>query len=254
LLTPRNDRELSATFTDMWFFDCLFVFLFFALSSTAPTSDVFIQHEKRGAAPSHWIKRSTAPPDARLAVRVGLKQQNAHLGHDHLLDVSNPESPNFGNYWTGKQIEQFFSPQEHTVDSVRTWLHDAGIDQSRHIMAHGRGSLLFHATVMEIEALLNTKYYLYQNKETDEFSVSCDEYSVHHSVRDHVDFIAPTIGFPAPKRHKGSSVLKSKLARRNTDWSVLSNTSSQSLDNCSTSVTPNCIKGNTISMTIKIVC
>lgn len=57
----------------------------------------------------------------------------------------------------------------------------------------GRNWIEFSATVSEAEALFNTEYHNYEHKETGGHRVACDEYSLPHGVREHIDFVMPTI-------------------------------------------------------------
>jgi len=84
-------------------------------------------HERRNLTPPQWTKSSKAPRDISLPMRIQIFGQNAELGHDHLMDISDPTSPNFGKHWTPKQIHDFLSPAPETVASVREWLNSSGI-------------------------------------------------------------------------------------------------------------------------------
>lgn len=53
-------------------------------------------HEKRYAAPIAWNKHSRAPKDTMLPVRIGLTQRNLEHSDRFLDDISDPDSPNFG--------------------------------------------------------------------------------------------------------------------------------------------------------------
>ena len=72
--------------------------LLFALSGLAVSSPfgTHTTHEKRHALPVAWTKHSRAPRDAVLPVRIGLNQRNLEHSDRFLNDVSNPDSPNFG--------------------------------------------------------------------------------------------------------------------------------------------------------------
>ena len=78
----------------------------FAASAVAlPTSTRYVVHEKRSNEAS-WSEISHTKPDKRiiLPVRVGLTQRNLDQGHDILMDISHPESKNYGKHWTAKQV------------------------------------------------------------------------------------------------------------------------------------------------------
>jgi tripeptidyl-peptidase I len=77
-----------------------------ALSVTAaPTSTSYEIHEKREFTNPVWI-----PRDIRLAksavipISIGLRQQNLENGHDFLMDVSDPTSPNYSNHWSPENV------------------------------------------------------------------------------------------------------------------------------------------------------
>jgi len=63
----------------------------FAALATAivaiPMESVHKLHEKRGTPLQAWVKRSKVEPTMVLPVRIGLKQNNIHLGHDLLMEM-----------------------------------------------------------------------------------------------------------------------------------------------------------------------
>jgi tripeptidyl-peptidase I len=72
--------------------------------SCAPATN-YVVHEKRQAGDSTWLPRDVEI-DSRtvLPFSIGLTQQNLHKGHDFLMDVSDPNSPNYANHWTPAQV------------------------------------------------------------------------------------------------------------------------------------------------------
>lgn len=69
----------------------------------------------------------------------------------------------------------------------------------RHIQLHsladhpGRNWLEFSATIAEAERLFDAQYYIFKNKEDGGLRIACDEYGLPQHVREHVDFVMPTI-------------------------------------------------------------
>lgn len=76
------------------------------LAVPAPEGSRYVLHEKRDAAPHMWNKRSRAHASEVLPVRIGLTQRNLHKAEDFIMDVSDPKSPNFGQF----QTSQSFGP------------------------------------------------------------------------------------------------------------------------------------------------
>ena len=76
-----------------------------AAAAALPTSTNHVVHEKRSGS-SRWSQKESIKPDPRtkLPVRIGLAEENLHLGHDILMDVSDPASKNYGKHLTAEQV------------------------------------------------------------------------------------------------------------------------------------------------------
>ena len=72
--------------------------LFSAVTVAAPSNTKHVLHEKRDGKPHHWGKRSRAPSDGILPLRIGLRQRNLENADEYIRDVSDPNSPNFGRF------------------------------------------------------------------------------------------------------------------------------------------------------------
>jgi tripeptidyl-peptidase-1 len=55
----------------------------------------------------------------------------------------------------------------------------------------------FDATVEEAESLLQTEYGIYTHATTGKDHLACESYSLPAHIREHVDFITPTVHFDA---------------------------------------------------------
>ncbi|KAI0896255.1 Pro-kumamolisin, activation domain-containing protein [Annulohypoxylon nitens] len=163
-----------------------------SIASPAPRND-YILHEKREVASPAWTKRAAVNPSAVLPMRIGLRQTNLDKAHDLLMDVSRPDSLNYGKYYTAAQVNELFAPSAETVELVREWLEDAGISRDRVSQSVNKGWLQFDASAEEAEGLLKTKYHVYQHRDTGSRKVACDEYHLPSHIRDHVDYVTPGI-------------------------------------------------------------
>ena len=224
------------------------VWLLFGTAISASTPSSFVLHEKRDSVPSAWVKRSRAPLNTDVPVRLGIAQRNRELGHDYLMDVSDPNSPNFGKHWTPQQIADTFSPTKETLDAVREWLAQSGIATERHIISPSRGHMQFRANVSEVEELLATEYHLWEHTDTGDITLSCEQYHVPHHMKHDIDFITPTIGFNAPTTpnlsKRGSSIASFPSIRIPAPPIIQSIAANGNLSSCDQAVTPECIKGS----------
>ena len=58
---------------------------------------------------------------------IALKQQNLDLLKYHALDVSNPDSENYGKYWSIDRIQNLISPLKETTLELKNWLNKIGV-------------------------------------------------------------------------------------------------------------------------------
>nr|POF14132.1 aorsin [Quercus suber] len=157
------------------------------LAASAPSANTHVLHEKRESHPIAWTKHSRAEGHLLLPVKIGLTQRNLEHGDRFLDDISDPESANF------EKVANVFAPAKETSDRTLEWLESVGIHPSRISHSTGRNWIEFTATVAEAESLFNTEYHRFAHKETGAHRLACDEYSLPQHVRQHIDFVMPTI-------------------------------------------------------------
>ena len=111
-----------------------------------------------------------------------------------------------------------------------------------------------------MEALLKTEYHDFQHGKTGERQIGCDEYSIPASIRPHVDFVTPTIGFSERGRYRksvrkqveqvdGNSGRQFALDPYSNQIALAGGSDpSASLANCGRGMTPACIAGRVSSL------
>lgn len=77
--------------------------LVFAAAAPAP----HVVHEKRDRQTQSWTRRNIKlNRDALIPMSIGLTQRNLDQGYDFLMDVSHPESTNYGKHWSMEKVSQ----------------------------------------------------------------------------------------------------------------------------------------------------
>ena len=212
-----------------------------SITTTAIPSSRHVVHEER---PGHgsWMRRSKLDSDTILPMRIGLRQQNLHRADEFLMDVSHHESPNFGKHWTPQQIADTFSPSRRTTRAVIDWLAYNGIPDNSVKKSKGRNWLQFEVTVKEAEKLLRTQYHVFEND--GKLAPACDAYSIPESVKDHIDFITPTVHLDStliPRRKKRRNFDKHDIIPRASPVQTYASLDSD-VTNCNVSITPACLR------------
>lgn len=236
----------------------------YALAAPASTHVV---HEKRELASEKWTKRDVKlNRDAIIPLSIGLKQRNLDSGYEFLMDVSHPESPNFGKHWSPEkvsplplthwlsakppfQIKHTFSPSPETIAAIKEWLIQSGIENERIQASKSRTWIKLNATVEEAESLLHTEYNIYTNVDSGKEHLACNDYSLPSHLREHVDFIQPTVHFdaivkPVKQRRdlQGREIVKPSTHSRPGKEVGQAAAVKYTLANCYEYVTPDCLR------------
>lgn len=139
-----------------------FVVLAFGLLASAdPVLSTYRVHERRSHVPTGWSHNRKHDSSAVIPLRFALKQSNIDAIGDYLMEVSHPESTEYGKHWSAGDVFRKFSPSAETIGAVRAWLEENGFDSSRTKLTRNRGWIEVQATVEEAERLLQTEYHVY---------------------------------------------------------------------------------------------
>lgn len=94
---------------------------------------------------------------------------------------------------TQDEVINLFAPHNDSVNAVQSWLESEGIKQDRVSRSSNLQWIQFHATVTELEKLVNATYDIYENQKTGIRYVGTDQYSIPAELLHHIDFITPAI-------------------------------------------------------------
>ncbi|KAF8183800.1 Pro-kumamolisin, activation domain-containing protein [Mycena galopus ATCC 62051] len=169
-----------------------------SLVSSSASAHPFSIHEQRTNVAHGWSRVGKPAPNALLPLRIGLKQSNIDTLHDRLLDVSHPDSANYGKHWTAEEVKAYFRPAQDSVDTVMKWLEEAGVERARIELSKGDNWVqVKDFSIAEAEKILNTEYHIYQH-----IHGACSAYSVPSDIQSHIELITPTLHFDGPPRPK----------------------------------------------------
>ncbi|KAI9001568.1 subtilisin-like protein [Trametes punicea] len=210
-----------------------------------------VPHESRSALPRGWAPVRRAESDFVMPLRIGLIQSNLHALEEYLLDVSHPESANYGNHWSPAKVAETFRPSAESVDAVRGWLVESGIDAERVRLNPSGGWLVANVTVAEAEELLGTEYFVYEHAESGHEQLGCGTaYHLPEHVSKHVELVTPTLHFDAKVKHRRAGEkrsVKSKVGSPGSGPVSLKTTGKlnnifNQLEHCDEQITPICVR------------
>ena len=154
--------------------------------------------------PAGWTLHRRADPNTNVLVRISLVQPNLHDLDTYLLDVADPQSPNYGRHWTPQQVKDTFRPSQESVDAVRSWLvGDFAVEPGSVIQKDE--VLILNVSVAQAERIFGTKYNVYLGSDHSE-RVGCHQgHNFPAHIAEHVDFVWPELTYGSPRLSRRSS-------------------------------------------------
>lgn len=143
---------------------------------------------------SLWLKRERIAQDEIIQIRIGLTQQNTYLGHNLLMEVSDPQSPKYGQHWSSDEVAKIFAPSDKTIHATVNWITSTlDIEPDQISLNPGKGWLSFYPSVAEAESLFQTEYWLYKHEIEGNIAAGVEHYSLPQGLGEHIDFIFPGV-------------------------------------------------------------
>ncbi|KAK4494732.1 hypothetical protein PRZ48_014088 [Zasmidium cellare] len=168
---------------------------------------------------SLWRQAERVHPDAIVPLRIGLKQYNLEHGAERLLAISDHKSKDYGKHLTFDEVNELFAPPADTVNAVRAWLLEHGVDERLIAHSDNKGWLAADIPAKDAEALLLTDLFEYEDSKTGRIRIGCERYHLPAHVREHIDYITPGVKMsPVLKKRNLERKLPSLGRRKNPNW------------------------------------
>ncbi|KXT11021.1 hypothetical protein AC579_7950 [Pseudocercospora musae] len=196
----RLEKREMSTCSRIW--SLAFAFLEIVHGS-AIVPDTHVVHEKRL---SHhaWNRNGRVHSRSIVPLRIALTQQNLDDGtaYQKLMDVSDPDSPRYGQYLSSDEVHSMFAPSADAAKDVMAWLIDAGIDQDEILEYENKAWLAVHIPAEKFQQLFHAELHEYEHKATGELKIGCDVYHVPKHIKRHIDYITPGVALSARVRKR----------------------------------------------------
>ncbi|KAJ3496822.1 hypothetical protein NLG97_g2374 [Lecanicillium saksenae] len=207
------------------------------LSVALAASPRHVLHEQRSSLHADWAKGEAAHDAIIVPARIALKQSNIEKGQELIAEISDPDSPKYGQYLSPKTIADMFAPQNETINSVKKWLIESGIPEGSIKVSTNKGWMHFNTTTGELGSLLRTQYHHFTHKATSRTYIGTESYSLPQEVSPHIDFVMPATSFTQGRKSKSGTRTR---RRRAEDGPFVPNPNT--LDTCDRVMTPKCIR------------
>ena len=151
--------------------------------------------KERHAVPRSWTAVGPAIKSQMINLQIGLKQSNEGAIEQHLVEVSDPTHPRYGQHLTAAEVHALTAPADDTVSLVQEWLLEHGI--SRAALSPAKDWISIAVPIEKAEELLRTSYTTFKHHDGTEIS-RAPEWSLPAHLHEHIDVVQPTNSFFKP--------------------------------------------------------
>ena len=164
------------------------------LTALAPAPSLnFTVVESLPAVPQGWHQGPRVPASHILRLRIALKQDNAFAFEQHVIDISTPGHPYYGQHMHHDEIKAMLRPEEEASRAVLYWLASQGVPRSA--IEDDGDWINFKVPAINAERILNTRFHLYNNSVNKARRIRALHYSVPEHVSPYIHMIQPTTRF-----------------------------------------------------------
>ena len=151
---------------------------------------LLIVHEKRDVPFRNPINRQRIDANTILPMRIGLKSNAESLANaeNWLMAISDPDSPQYGRYWSQKDVIEAFKPSEETIEAVTQWLLNNSVTEFTH--SDNKMWFAFDMFAKQAESMLQTVFFTHE-RPNGRIEASCDQYFLPEYLQPHIDYITP---------------------------------------------------------------
>jgi len=106
--------------------------------------------------PRGWTRRSVAPSNHNIELKIGLSQPNFPLLEKHLYEVSDPFHERYGQHLSKEEVEALVAPHDESLTLVDEWLASHGIREEDFTRSPARDWVTIKVPVRLAEKMLDT--------------------------------------------------------------------------------------------------
>ncbi|KAJ7268625.1 family S53 protease [Mycena rebaudengoi] len=197
-------------------------------------------HESCSAVPPGFVPVGAVSPTTRLTLRIALTNSNIDDLEKIVYQISDPASEQYGQHLTKDQVTEYVKPSAEALSAISEWLSEHEISATG--LSNAGDMLQITVSVDTAEELLSANFSEYRHVESGADSIRTLAYSVPASLKQHIQFIHPTISFtPPPRSRSGFTVTKTNRGEHPREIARIP-TRTTVPESCATLIEPLCLK------------
>jgi subtilase family serine protease len=107
--------------------------LFYTSLVSALTQPRVALHSAIAPSGSHWKRSARVPANEtiRIDIALSLDGDSSEKAAQAIENISDPNSPSFGQHCSSKQVSELFAPPKEGIRELTKWLTNSGVPRSK---------------------------------------------------------------------------------------------------------------------------
>lgn len=196
--------------------------------------------ESLPAVPQGWRQGVSVPAQELLRFRIALKQENAFAFEQHVIDISTPDHPKYGQHMKRDELKAMLRPSSNASTAVLQWLSKEHV-QTTDVEDDGDW-INFSVAAANAERMLNTKFYYYTGSMGKTMIIRTLRYSVPEKLHQYVQMIQPTTRFGEIRSQHSTLFKQFDIGPARNAQASYSHNAGFNATFCNSTITPDCLK------------
>lgn len=209
-----------------------------ATAAPSLSSDLFVL-ESLPNVPEGWHQGASVRSSARLRFRIAVKHENAFAFEQHVIDISTPDHPKYGQHMKRDELKAVLSPSFDASAAILTWLTSQGVPP--HDIEDDGDWINFHVGAVEAERILDTKFHYYSDSASTVKAIRTLRYSIPQKLTRYIQMIQPTTRF-SDMRPQDSQIITLIMGPTSEPVALNDQNDGFNATFCNTTITIDCLK------------
>jgi subtilase family serine protease len=144
-----------------------------------------------------WTKSpASVRGSAPIKVQIVVKEQGREEIRRKAIAVSDPASPDYGNFLTRRQVQDITRPKAEDMSAVTSWLDSHGVGYK----IQGVSNVIAEMTVASASQLFSTTFHVAEHRAHGQALVRASDYEIPAEVEASISTVFGLHGLPLPPR------------------------------------------------------
>jgi tripeptidyl-peptidase I len=164
-----------------------------ALLAAVAANPGLVLHENVDTVPVGFTLQEPVASQTMLDLRIALRQNDIAGLEKVFLDISNPDSAQYGRHLSQQQVDSYVEPSAETASKVNSWL--SSYDLTATNVTRSGDWIQVSVPAGKANNMLHANFTLFNHTGSGKQTIRTLAYSIPAELQSHIDLVHPTVKY-----------------------------------------------------------